>query len=157
MSVDATDRQTLTGGTRFSSVEVGLAATAFSPAADVKLDDFSADLGWTLDLTGTIQLVANLGYGFRAPNVSIWERSANDREIDSTFRTPISTPNGLRSLTRVSAIAAIGRAVNWWHGFSTTRIPDLVLTGDQTPGGRDVVQTQNGPAPICGESRPQVG
>ncbi len=141
---DVSDRQTVTGGARFSFIDVGLASTEFSPAANVDLDDLSADLGWSFDLTDTTQLVANLGYGFRAPNVfdlgTLGERPGNrfnipNPNLESERITQFDTGIRYRG-DRASA-----ELVAWILDYED-RITS-VLTGDQTPDGRDVVQTRN--------------
>ncbi len=137
-------RQMLSGGIRFSAVEVELEGSVFSPPADVDLEDVSADLGWSFSLTDTIQLVANLGYGFRAPNVfdlgTLGERPGNrfnipNPDLVSERITQFDTGVRFRG-------ARVDVEVVAWVLDYDDRIAS-VLTGAQTPDGRDVVQTQN--------------
>ena len=78
---DVGERQTLSGGLRFSSISVDLPQSDVVPASTIDQEDFSADLGWTFELTPSTQLTSNLGYGFRAPNVfdlgTLGERPGN--------------------------------------------------------------------------------
>lgn len=141
---DLSERQTLTSGARFSFIDVGLSGTAFSPSADLDFDDVSADLGWSFALTNSVQLLANLGYGFRAPNVfdlgTLGERPGN--------RFNIPNPD-LRS-ERITQFDAgfRHRGDRWstelvmWVLSYDDRLTSI-LTGGQTPDGRDIVQTQN--------------
>lgn len=144
LALNVSDRQTISGGARFSFIEVGLASTAFSPAANVDLDDLSADLGWSLDLNDTTQLVANVGYGFRAPNIfdlgTLGERPGNrfnvpNPDLESERITQFDAGIRYRG-DRASA-----EFVAWILDYQD-RITS-VLTGEQTTDGRDVVQTQN--------------
>ena len=143
-SHDLTDRQTVTGGLRFSHVSVDLAASAFAPAATVDLEDFSADLGWSLQVTETVQLVANLGLGFRAPNVfdlgTLGERPGNrfnvpNPDLESEHITQFDV--GLRYVSRRASAELVAWVLDYDDRITS------VLTGQQTPEGRDIVQTQN--------------
>jgi len=137
-------RQTISGGVRFTDVNVDLPATALSPQAEVSLDDFSADAGWRFALTDSLQVLANVGYGFRAPNVfdlgTLGERPGNrfnvpNPELTSERITQVDL--GLRYRgERLRADFVV------WHFDYTDRITS-VLTGEITPTGRDIVQTQN--------------
>lgn len=141
---DLTSRQAFSGGIRMTGVEVDLAATALSPAASVDLEDFSADLGWRFALTESMQLKANAGLGFRAPNVfdlgTLGERPGNRFNIPNTgleFEHITQLDLGLRhSGERLTAEIVV------WHFDYDDRITS-VLTGDVTADGRDVVQSQN--------------
>ena len=144
LSVDVGTRQTVSGGLRASLVQVGLAETPFSQRVQNDIEDISADLGWSYDLTAGLQLVANAGFGFRAPNVfdlgTLGERPGN--------RFNIPNPSlGSEDITQLDAgiryrnSIATAEIVVWSLDYSD-RIAS-VLTGTQTVGGRDIVQTQN--------------
>lgn len=144
LSYDVSSEQTLSGGARFSFINVDLAATPFSPAADLDFDDLSADLGWSLALNDEWQLVANLGYGFRAPNVfdlgTLGERPGNRFNV----------PNADLESERITQFdAGLRQRGNRWSSELVAWVLSYddrltsVLTGAQTPDGRDVVQTQN--------------
>ena len=144
LSLDVSSDQTVTGGARFSFINVDIPVSPFAPAADLDFDDFSADLGWSLDLTEEWQLVANLGYGFRAPNVfdlgTLGERPGNrfnvpNPELESEKITQFDVGLRHRNERWTSELVA-------WVLSYDDRLTS-VLTGAQTPDGRDVVQTQN--------------
>lgn len=137
-------RHNLSGGVRYSFVGVDLTATELSSSTSVNLDDISADLGWRFVLTDTTQLVANLSYGFRAPNVfdlgTLGERPGNRSNI----------PNSDLKSERVTMVEAgikhrskklTAEWVAWYLDYDD-RLTS-VLTGAVTADGRDVVQTQN--------------
>jgi len=137
-------RHTLSGGLRFSAIAVDLPQTAFSPAASVEQNDISADLGWIFNVDRQSQIVANLGYGFRAPNVfdlgTLGDRPGNRFNI----------PNPVLESERIYQFDVGFRHheelwdlnVMLFTLYYADRITS-VLTGDVTPTGRDIVQSQN--------------
>lgn len=146
------DRHALAGGVRVSSVDIDLTATTVSDAADISINDASADLGWVFDVSDTVQLAANLGHGFRAPNIfdlgTLGERPGNRFNI----------PNPALESERVTQydIGLRRRAATWsgeivaYQLDYTDRIQSA-LTGTTTPDGRDIVQSRNlGEAEIYG-------
>ena len=138
------ERHTLSGGARFSVIDVDLAATVTSLARSFSFDDFSADLGWTFELTDDMQLVANASIGFRAPNVfdlgSLGERPGNRFNVPSPgleSEHVIQLDLGLRRRTETMQ----AELVLWTLSYDD-RLTS-VATGDQTTNGREIVQTQN--------------
>lgn len=138
------NRNTMSGGLRASRIDVDLAATDLSPAASVELSDVSADLGWVFDVSDELSLVANLGYGFRAPNVfdlgTLGERPGN------RFNVPNPSLESERIKQADVGLRYTGDrlridVVAWLLDYDD-RITS-VLTGAQTVDGRDIVQTQN--------------
>ena len=138
------DRQLLSAGVRFSSIEVDLPATAVSESATVNVDDLSGDLGWIYDINDTLQLAANAGFGFRAPNVfdvgTLGNRPGNRFNI----------PNANLSSEQVAQfdIGLRYQAENWRAEFVAYTLDyddriTSVLTGEVTADGRDVVQSVN--------------
>jgi hemoglobin/transferrin/lactoferrin receptor protein len=132
------NRHSFSGGLRFSSIRTDLVATSTSQ------DDISGDLGWIFDATDRTQVIANLGYGFRAPNVfdlgTLGERPGN--------RFNIPNP-GLDSERITQFDVGLRHHAEDWNVeltlFSlhyTDRIAS-VLTAAVTVDGRDVVQNQN--------------
>jgi hemoglobin/transferrin/lactoferrin receptor protein len=138
------ERHHMNGGVRYSFFNIDLAQTALSPSTSLDFDDISADIGWLFDLTDTKQIVANLGYGFRAPNVfdlgTLGERPGNRFNI----------PNSGLTSERVTMIETglkhqgdklSGEFIAWFMDYDD-RLTS-VSTGDVTADGRDIVQTQN--------------
>lgn len=132
------------GGLRYSRIDVDIAATPLSPAAGLTLDDVSADVGWNYALTEGTHVVANLGYGFRSPNVfdlgTLGERPGN------RFNVPNPDLESERATQIDAGIKRIGRAVSAeliaWYLHFEDRITS-VETGELTGEGRIVVQSQN--------------
>lgn len=132
------DRHTVSGGLRFSSIDTDL-----GPASSGQ-DDVSADIGWTLDVTDQIQLTANAGYGFRAPNVfdlgTLGERPGNrfnipNPNLESEHITQFDT--GLRRRGETWDFELTVFALHY-----TGRIAS-VMTGAVTMDGREIVQARN--------------
>ncbi len=138
------DRNTISGGIRFSTISTRLAATAAAVSTTSAQNDISADLGWMLELTERTQITANLGYGFRAPNVfdlgTLGERPGNRFNIPNTE---------LKSerITQVDmGIRRQGETVNFdlvLFGLHYTDRISSILTGAVTTDGRNITQSQN--------------
>ena len=137
-------RHNLSAGVRVSNDDVSLPATALSSAADIDSTDVSGDIGWIFDAGAHWHLVANLGRGFRAPNVfdlgTLGNRPGNRFNI----------PNTMLDSERVTQadIGARYRSdrVKFDFMIYTLRYDDRITsvgTGDVTSDGRDVVQSVN--------------
>jgi len=138
------DRHSLSGGLRFSVIGVDLPQTSITPAASVDQDDISADIGWVFDVNERSQFVANLGYGFRAPNVfdlgTLGDRPGNRFNIpnpDLESERIVQLDAGFRHHEEFWDLNVMLFALHY-----TDRITS-VLTGAVTPTGRDVVQSRN--------------
>ena len=138
------ERSSVSGGLRASSISVALGDAGASPAATVDTDDLSADLGWRYALTDALSVVGNASFGFRAPNVfdlgTLGERPGNRFNIPNA---------GLESeRVRQADIGVRFRDNQWRADFVAWRLDyddriTSVLTGELTPDGRQVVQSQN--------------
>jgi outer membrane receptor protein involved in Fe transport len=138
------DRHSLSGGIRVSSVEIKLPETPVSAAASLSLNDLSADLGWIYELSERTQLVANIAHGLRAPN--IFDMGTLGARPGNRFNIPNPTLNS-EHVTQIDA------GVRWHTDRSQTELVlywlqysdriTSILTGTQTPDGRDIVQSQN--------------
>jgi outer membrane receptor protein involved in Fe transport len=114
------------------------------PGADIDINDVTGDLGWIFDLTDLWQLVANIGRGFRAPNIfdlgTLGERPGNRFNIpnpDLGSESVSSFDIGVRyESDRLRFDLSL-----YWLDYED-KITS-VLTGDVTPDGRDVVQSMN--------------
>jgi len=141
---DIGDRQSLSGGLRFSAISTEMPQSGPIPGSTTDQDDISADIGWVFDLTERTQITANLGYGFRAPNVfdlgTLGERPGN--------RFNIPNPNLKSERITQFDVGLRHRSESWdlelvlFSLHYTDRIAS-VLTGAVTPDGRDVTQSQN--------------
>jgi outer membrane receptor protein involved in Fe transport len=138
------ERHRLSAGLRFSAIKVRIPDTGSVQAAAIDDDDVSADLGWIYDLTDYTQLVANLGFGFRAPNVfdlgTLGDRPGN--------RFNIPNPDlQAEKITQFDMGLRHG-SERWNADFTlfTLHYTDRIiseLTGDLTPSGREIVQSRN--------------
>ncbi|MDH4107094.1 MAG: TonB-dependent receptor [Gammaproteobacteria bacterium] len=144
MGGDIGVHSTLSGGIRLSRVRLDLPATDITSVTGIDLDDWSADLGWSFDVTEAMQFVANLGYGFRAPNV--FDVGTLGARPGNRFNVPNPDLESERALMLDAGIKHRGARLDAefivWHLSYRDRIAS-VLTGEVTPDGRDVVQSQN--------------
>jgi len=137
-------RHRLSGGLRFSAISADLPAAGAIPASSSVQDDISADLGWIFEATQHTQLVTNIGYGFRAPNV--FDLGALGDRPGNRFNIPNPALESERILQFDAGVRQ--QAANWNFELMvfalhyTDRIAS-VLTGTVTPNGRDVVQSRN--------------
>jgi outer membrane receptor protein involved in Fe transport len=143
-SYEAGERNTLAGGLRFTSVDVDLPATLVSGATKIDETDLSGDVGWVFDVIDTLQVVANIGYGFRAPNVfdvgTLGERPGNRFNIpnpDLQSEHVTHYDFGFRYQTERADAEFVLYQLHYDDRITS------VLTGDVTADGRDVVQSQN--------------
>jgi len=137
-------RSTLNGGLRLSTVATDLSATPVSPAANVDTTDVSGDLGWLWQLNDRWHLVANLGAGFRAPN--IFDLGTLGNRPGNRFNIPNPALDSERIL-HVDLGVRLRRDNVHFEAFVFAldyddRITSL-STGDTTPDGRDIVQSVN--------------
>jgi len=134
----------LSGGIRVSSIRLDLPATGITPSTEIELDDWSADLGWTFHFNEATRLVANLGYGFRAPN--IFDVGALGPRPGNRFNVPNPDLDSERAVMLDAGVKHRGERLDAelivWRLTYRDRIAS-VLTGDTTPDGRDIVQSQN--------------
>ena len=133
------ERHAFSGGLRVSAISVDIPA---SPSSDH--NDVSADFGWVFDLIGRTQLVANLGYGFRAPNV--FDLGALGERPGNRFNIPNPDLDSERITQFDAGIRQQGERFDLALSVFTLHYRDRiasVLTGAVTPDGRDVVQSRN--------------
>ena len=139
-----TDRQVISGGIRLSSERVELPDTPTLSATDLDVTDISGDIGWRFQADANWQLVANLGFGFRAPNVfdlgTLGERPGNRFNIPNT---------ALDSEHVVHIDVGARRRGDGWQLEVTLFALDYddritsISTGNVTADGRDIVQSVN--------------
>lgn len=138
------NRHQLSGGIRVSNDYVSLPAGSLPVAAAINVTDVSGDLGWIVDVSNSWQLVANLGFGFRAPNVfdlgTLGNRPGNRFNIPNTSldsERVVQTDVGVRRQTDRVKLDFMIYALRYEDRITS------VGTGDVTPDGRDVVQSIN--------------
>lgn len=137
-------RHILSGGLRVSHEHVSLPQTQVSGAASVGVTDASGDIGWIFNVTDAWQVVANAGFGFRAPNVfdlgTLGNRPGNRFNVPNTNLDSERVAQVDLGVRRKSGRAQFELMV---YALSYEDRITSVLTGDVTPDGRDVVQSVN--------------
>jgi TonB-dependent heme/hemoglobin receptor len=137
-------RLDLLAALRWSDVRTHLPATAGFAAVSVEDDDFSGNLGLALRLREDVRLVANLGRGFRAPNVfdlgAFGDRPGNRFSIPNADLAP-ETVTTLDTGVKFSTNRLQGELIGYYSRYDD-KITS-VLTGDVTSSGRLVVQNRN--------------
>ena len=139
-----TDRQVVSGGIRVSSERVELPDTPVSMATDLDVTDVSGDIGWRFQADADWQLVANLGFGFRAPNVfdlgTLGERPGNRFNVPNTALDSehvVHVDVGARRRGDRWQLEAILFALDYNDRITS------ISTGNVTADGRDIVQSVN--------------
>ncbi|MGB5257245.1 MAG: TonB-dependent receptor, partial [Woeseiaceae bacterium] len=138
------DRHNLSTGIRVSNDDVTLPSTAVSSAADVDSTDVSGDIGWIFDAGDRVQLLANVGLGFRAPHV--FDLGTLGNRPGNRFNIPNTTLDSERVMQADVGVRFRSDRVRADLMVYTLRYDDRITsvgTGDVTPDGRDVVQAVN--------------
>jgi len=138
------DRHNLSFGVRASNDDVTLPATAVSSAADIDSTDLSGDAGWIFDVTPRWQLLANVGLGFRAPNV--FDLGTLGNRPGNRFNIPNTTLDSERVAQADLGVRYRSDQVRLDVMMYALRYDDRITsvgTGDVTPDGRDVVRSVN--------------
>ena len=139
-----TNRHNLSFGVRVTNDDVTLPQTLVSAAADINNTDLSGDLGWIFDLNQRWQLLANVGLGFRAPNVfdlgTFGERPGNRFNIPNTTldsERVAQADVGVRFRSNRARVDLMMYSLRYDDRITS------VDTGAVTPEGRDIVQSVN--------------
>ena len=139
-----TSSMLVSGGVRLSRVDVDLAATELTPASTFDVTDLSGDVGIIVNVTDALQLASNVGFGFRAPNIfdlgTLGERPGNRFNIPNTS---LNSEHVTQVDVAVRYRADRARAELVLYRLDYDDRITSVETGDQTPDGRDVVQSVN--------------
>lgn len=139
-----TDRHNLSFGVRVSNDDVTLPVTAASSAADINSTDVSGDIGWIFDMAQRWQLRANVGLGFRAPNV--FDLGTLGNRPGNRFNIPNATLDSERVAQADVGVRFRSDRVRLDVMMYALRYDDRITsvgTGDVTPEGRDIVQSVN--------------
>ena len=141
------DRHRFNGGLRYTDVGIDVPETLANDAATITVQRLSGDLGWTYNFSDSWQILANAGFGFRAPNISdlgtLGARPGNRSNIPNTDLREERVQQfdiGVRQHTEDLRFELM---------VYTLRFDDRItsaFTGDVTPGGRDIVQSVNAAA-----------
>jgi len=134
----------INGGLRITTVEIDVPDTIANEAATIDIQRLSGDLGWIFAFSDTWQFVANVGIGFRAPNISdlgtLGNRPGNRFNIPNTNLREERVQQldiGFRHHAEHMRFELMLYALRFDDRITS------VLTGDVTSSGRDVVQSIN--------------
>jgi len=138
------ERLDVLGGVRWSRSRTRLPASGEFAATTVEDDGFTGNLGVACALTGTVRLVANLGQGFRAPNVfdlgTYGDRPGNRFNVPNPNLEPEQVTT-LDAGWKVLDDRLEGELIGYYSRYRD-KITS-VLTGEVTDSGRLVVQSRN--------------
>jgi len=139
-----TYRHNLSFGVRVSNNDVTLPETTVSSAAAINNTDLSGDVGWIFDLNQRWQLLANVGLGFRAPNV--FDLGTFGDRPGNRFNIPNTTLDSERVAQGDIGVRFHSDRARFDLMTYALRYEDRITsvgTGAVTPEGRDVVQSVN--------------
>ena len=129
---------------RFNAVDIDLPARAAPGGTSIDTRRWSGNLGWIYDASTAWQVTANLGFGFRAPNIfdlgTLGNRPGNRFNVPSSRLGPETVVHGdlgLRYRTERSRFEVVVFALDYDDRITS------VLTGELTADGRDIVQSAN--------------
>ena len=132
------DRHALTIGARISDVRTRL------PMTSVHNTEVSGDIGWVATINDGWQFTANLGYGFRAPNVfdlgTLGNRPGNRFNIPNTSLDSehvVHGDVGIRYRNTVAEFVLSVYVLDYKDRITS------VATGDVSPEGREITQSIN--------------
>jgi outer membrane receptor protein involved in Fe transport len=137
-------RNILSGGLRVSHESVALPETPVSVAASVSVTDLSGDIGWIFNANDNWQIVANAGFGFRAPNV--FDLGTLGNRPGNRFNIPNPDLDSERVMQFDAGARYTGARAHFelmLYALDYTDRITSVLTGNVTPEGRDIVQSVN--------------
>ena len=140
----ASERINLTAGARASRVWVNLPVADRGVATDLRFNDYTFALSALYKLTDSVNLVSNLGRGFRAPNV--FDLGTLGARPNNRFNIPNPTLDPEKVLTLDGGFKLQAGA---WHGELigyVSRFKDKLTsvdTGVVRPDRRIEVQTRN--------------
>lgn len=144
MNRTLSSRHRLNGGLRFSNVDISLPNTDSTNAESISAGNLSGDLGWVYNAGKDWQLVANVGFGFRAPN--IFDLGTFGNRPGNRFNIPNTDLDSEHVLHGDIGTRRRSDRVQFELLFYSLRYDDRitsVLTGDVTADGRDIVQSVN--------------
>ncbi|MEE4218006.1 MAG: TonB-dependent receptor [Xanthomonadales bacterium] len=137
-------RLTLDAGLRYSAFDIRLPATEEIDTVKLTPSDLTGDVHFSYELDGGVRLLANIGRGFRPPNIfdlgTLGSRPGNRFNIPN----PNLEPESVWSYDLGSKMSSTHWEVEAFAWYSDYR--DKIssrFTGDVTPQGRQVVQSDN--------------
>ena len=137
-------RHLLSAGVRLSHVAVELAATDRTDAGSLDAANVSGDIGWVFEYDARWQLVANAGFGFRAPNV--FDLGTLGNRPGNRFNVPNADLDSEHVVQGDAGLRWRGERLRWELVAFALRYRDRITsvgTGEVTADGRDIVQSLN--------------
>ena len=138
------ERLDVLGGVRWNMSRTRLPASGGFAATTVEDDGFTGNLGVACALTESVRFIANLGQGFRAPNVfdlgTYGDRPGNRFNVPNPDLEPEQVTT-LDAGWKVRNDRLEGELIGFYSRYRD-KITS-VLTGEATDSGRLVVQSQN--------------
>ena len=135
----AAEQHRISIGIRWSDVAIDL-----PDGTDIEPSELSGDIGWLFDVTDEWQVVANVGSGFRAPNIAdlgtLGERPGNRFNVPNQNLEPETVTHidlGLRYRAGDWRVELVGYTLRYDERIVS------VGTGGTTPSGRDIVRSAN--------------
>lgn len=135
---------TINAGARYSRFDVDIAEADRDAGAELDLDEWTFNLGANWQLTTNLHLVANVGQGFRAPNIfdlaTLGERPGNRFNVANPDLGPErldSLDLGLKWASAAVEAELFGFVANFEDKI------DSVPTGELTDEGRVIVRNEN--------------
>ena len=138
------DKVDLIAGLRWSLVETDLPPSGGAAGVSVEEDALSGNLSIAYAVRDDVHLVANLGHGFRAPNV--FDLGIFGDRPGNRYNVPNPELSSETVTTFDAGVKVDGAQLQGEVFAYVSRYSDKitsVLTGDVTPSGRLVVQNRN--------------
>lgn len=139
-----TDRLDVNFGARYSRFDTNLPEADRGVGATVQVDDLTGNAGLHFEVTPGVNLVANIGRGFRPPNIfdlgTLGPRPGNRFNTANSALQPesvITTDIGIK----VARDGWRAELIGWVANYSDKIVS--VPTGDITAEGREVVRSEN--------------
>ena len=140
----STDRFDLTAGLRYSWFDISLPGADDYAEVSLKPSDFTGDFHAVYAIRPDFKLVANVGRGFRPPNIfdlaTLGPRPGNRFNIVNTELDPETVWSydfGFKMETSRLELEVFAFYLDYSNKITS------VYTGEQTPDGRDIVRSEN--------------
>lgn len=137
-------RHTLGIGLRYSGLDIRVKDTPSTDATSVDASDPSGEIGYIFSASEAWQVLANLGRGFRAPN--IFDLGTLGNRPGNRFNIPTASLQSERVVHSDIGVRYGAESLKFEVFLYELRYDDRitsVFTGEVTPEGRDIVQSAN--------------
>ncbi len=139
-----TERLDLNAGLRYSWFDISLPASAAYDRVTLTPSDLTADIHAVYTVNPEFKLVANIGRGFRPPNIfdlaTLGPRPGNRFNVINTGLGPETVWSydlGFKTETGQLEMEAFAFYMDYMDKITS------VLTGETTPEGRDIIRSEN--------------